>query len=444
MDTSDTAVGDDATPVDVRFGEPAPQHRGTVLVRSFMVIPHLLMVYVLGVAALVVVVIGWFGALFTGRLPRFAVTFITGWLRWSTRVFAYEFFLTGQYPPFSVDPVLEYPVDIRVTGGRLNRLAVLFRGILVLPAAVVATLAAMGMTALWLVCWVATLVLGRIPRPFFEAGARVVRYQARYTGYYFMLTSVYPRGLFGDGSVVASDVPGTGLQPDVGGQLPTGAGDAVAALPLQPADAGFAQVPPPGHGSETPAAPAPAFADVAVLDVPEERSLVPGRSASAWAVGLSGGGRVVLVLFLVLGAFCIAGLNVLVATIRPSASLTAQNEAAGSYNKLSVQALDYVQSMQECQTNQDLSCAERAAGTIAADINAYASALSSITFPANVTDEARSAVSAARHAASVLSAMSAAGSDSAAYSTASAELPDSLPAVDSTFSALNDALINNG
>ena len=54
-------------------------------------------------------VIGWFAALFTGRLPQWAHTFLGGVVRWYTRSGAYMFLLTDRYPPFSFDDV-EYPV----------------------------------------------------------------------------------------------------------------------------------------------------------------------------------------------------------------------------------------------------------------------------------------------------------------------------------------------
>ena len=68
-----------------------------------------------------VLVIGWFGALFTGRLPEFAHTFLSGLIRWEIRVNVYMFLLTDQYPPFSLEDV-EYPVRTFLPGrGPLNR-----------------------------------------------------------------------------------------------------------------------------------------------------------------------------------------------------------------------------------------------------------------------------------------------------------------------------------
>jgi Domain of unknown function (DUF4389) len=41
------------------------------------------------------------------------------------------------------------------------------------------------------------LILGRMPQPVFEATAAVVRYTMRAQAYFMMLTSAYPKWLFG-------------------------------------------------------------------------------------------------------------------------------------------------------------------------------------------------------------------------------------------------------
>jgi hypothetical protein len=64
---------------------PAPQRRATVAVRLILAIPHLVVLYFLALVASVVAVIGWFGALVTGRLPDFAATYLAGYLRWYKR-----------------------------------------------------------------------------------------------------------------------------------------------------------------------------------------------------------------------------------------------------------------------------------------------------------------------------------------------------------------------
>ena len=146
-------------PVLVSFAPPAKQNRLTIAFRLLLAIPHLIIVYALGIAAEVVAFIGWWAALFTGSLPDWAHTFITGVVRWQARVSAYTLFLTGSYPPFSLEDE-SYPVRLVTARARLNRLAVLFRLILLIPAAIVLVLAGYGVAVLSFFCWLIALVAG--------------------------------------------------------------------------------------------------------------------------------------------------------------------------------------------------------------------------------------------------------------------------------------------
>ncbi len=195
-------------PVLLAFAGPAPQSRLTVLFRIFMVIPQLVVLWLVGIGALVVTIIGWFGALFTGRLPVFAADFLSGYLRWLTRVYAYLYLLTDVYPPFSLDDA-DYPVRVAVMPGRLNRLAVLFRFFLLIPCWIVLTIVGYGaLTIFGFVTWLIVLITGQMPDAIHQGLAAVTRFQARTLGYALMLTSAYPGGLFGDLGSPGSWSPG--------------------------------------------------------------------------------------------------------------------------------------------------------------------------------------------------------------------------------------------
>jgi hypothetical protein len=78
--------------------------RGMPLVKWFLAIPHYIVLFFLGIAAFVCVVIAWFAILFTGRYPRSLFDFVMGVQRWGLRVAAYAFILvTDKYPPFSLE-----------------------------------------------------------------------------------------------------------------------------------------------------------------------------------------------------------------------------------------------------------------------------------------------------------------------------------------------------
>ncbi|MFC1921469.1 DUF4389 domain-containing protein [Chloroflexota bacterium] len=77
--------------------------RGMPLVKWFLAIPHYIILWFLGVAAFVSIIIAWFAILFTSTYPKGLFDFVVGVLRWSLRVEVYAFMLTtDRYPPFSL------------------------------------------------------------------------------------------------------------------------------------------------------------------------------------------------------------------------------------------------------------------------------------------------------------------------------------------------------
>jgi hypothetical protein len=191
-------------PVIVAFPGQAPQRRATIGFRLVLAIPHAVVLSFIGIAAGVIAFLGWFGALFTGHLPVFAARFLTGYLRWLTCYYSYLLLLTDVYPRFTLDDY-DYPVRVYARPGRLNRAAVLFRIVLLVPAWIVAALAGYGVSLLSVVSWVIALVAGRLPAPLYGSEAAVIRHAARYWAYAMMLTSAYPKGIYGDKRARGSD-----------------------------------------------------------------------------------------------------------------------------------------------------------------------------------------------------------------------------------------------
>jgi hypothetical protein len=181
--------------LDIRM--PERQRRLAVLLRLILLIPQDIALFVLSIVATVVMVIAWFGALFLGRLPYWAADFLSGYLGYYVRFYAYAFLLVDRYPPFRWRPT-DYPVTVVVEPGRLNRLAVFFRFLLIIPAAIVVDVLTAGWAVLSFFVWLIVLVLGRTPRPIFGTAAAVLRYVMRTEAYIMLLTSAYPKRIFGD------------------------------------------------------------------------------------------------------------------------------------------------------------------------------------------------------------------------------------------------------
>jgi hypothetical protein len=186
-------------PVYLATRTPQERDRATVALRLLLMVPQLLVLLLVSIGAIFVAIAGWFGALVTGRLPEFAQTFLTGYLRWSTRLSAYGLLLTDDYPPFSVELEEHYPVQVAVPPPtELNRLAVLVRIFLAIPAGIVSSVLNTGAEVLSIASWFVIVFTGQMPPSIYEAERAALRYQVRYWGYLFMLTPEYPGEVMGD------------------------------------------------------------------------------------------------------------------------------------------------------------------------------------------------------------------------------------------------------
>jgi hypothetical protein len=92
--------------LELRYPDvPNDLNRWMPIVKVFAAIPHFIVLFFLGLATIVCVVIAWFAILFTGRYPRALFDFVVGVERWGLRVVAYALLLTtDRYPPFSLEP----------------------------------------------------------------------------------------------------------------------------------------------------------------------------------------------------------------------------------------------------------------------------------------------------------------------------------------------------
>lgn len=196
---SSPAVAMPSRRVELEFAAAADQNRVTVLFRIILAIPQIIVLYFLFIAAFFVALIGWFGALFTGRLPQWAYTYLGGLIRWSTRVGAYLFLLTDEYPPFSFEDKA-YPVrPVLPDNGPLNRLTVLFRIFVAIPAFVFYQIVQNGLTfPLLIVVWFIVLFTGRMPASLYPTYMSLLRYEARFHSWFSMITSEYAWGMMGD------------------------------------------------------------------------------------------------------------------------------------------------------------------------------------------------------------------------------------------------------
>jgi hypothetical protein len=168
--------------------------RLTTFFRVLLAIPHIIFLYFYGLAAGVVVIIAWFALLFTGRYPQGMYDFVSGSLRYSTRVYGYLWLLTDEYPPFSGSADTLYPVDLNIgpPKSEYSRLKVLFRIILAIPVLIIHYAMQIVAEVGAFIAWFAIVVLGRQPKGLQDMIALGTSYQQRAYAYLALITEDWP------------------------------------------------------------------------------------------------------------------------------------------------------------------------------------------------------------------------------------------------------------
>ena len=125
-------------PVRIEVDEDLERPRLLVLFRGLLVLPHIVWLLLWTVAALVAALAGWLIAPFIAWLPRPLHRFLAAYVRYAAHVTAFIGLVGGPFPGF-VGKEGTYPTDVVIDPPeRQGRAAIFFRGILVIPALMVA------------------------------------------------------------------------------------------------------------------------------------------------------------------------------------------------------------------------------------------------------------------------------------------------------------------
>jgi hypothetical protein len=167
--------------------------RLTALFRLILAIPHFILAYLYGIAAFVVVVVAWFAIVITGRYPESLYGFVSGFVRYYTRLLAYTVLLCDPYPPFNGSDEEAYPVRMSFAPAQsYSRLKTFFRGLLAIPILVLRYVMNLLLEIGAFAAWVIILVTGKMPRGLFDLMVLANSYTARSDAYLFLLTETYP------------------------------------------------------------------------------------------------------------------------------------------------------------------------------------------------------------------------------------------------------------
>lgn len=187
-----TQSASDHHPIGLIVNDDLRRTRLTVFFRLLLAIPQMIWLAIWGIAAYVVLIIAWFAALFTGRVPTGMHNFLAQYARASTHLRAYVLLLADPWPPFG-GSAGTYPVDLRVDPPeKQNRLTVFFRILLAIPAFLLTYVFGAVNNIVAFLGWFVCLFTGRMPQGMRDLSAWMFRYEAQTYCYVLLLTGRYP------------------------------------------------------------------------------------------------------------------------------------------------------------------------------------------------------------------------------------------------------------
>ena len=206
-------------PVQLIVTDDLHRSRLTVFFRLLLAIPLFIWLGLWSIGVFFAAIIGWFVALFTGRLPQGLHDFFGMYVRYATHLGAYLAIAANPYPSFTGTP--GYAVDVSIPERQDQpRWKTAIRLFLAIPALMLAAtlgsfagggggsqaaedgaseaqwLASSGVGGVAAVCavlgWFAAVALGRMPLGLRNLGAFGLGYTAQAYAYVLLLTDRYP------------------------------------------------------------------------------------------------------------------------------------------------------------------------------------------------------------------------------------------------------------
>jgi hypothetical protein len=221
----------DDYPVKVRIDYPEASSRGWAVLTIFWIkalalIPHFIVLAILYIVMTIAYFIAQIAVVARGQYPPGLFNFVTGVIRWGTRVSAFFFSLTDRYPPFSLESDPDYPVDIdverpeqsnRVLAGLVLAFIVIgiavaialahrmprswessgwqwinLRALLVLPHSIIVGILGIAVFVVWVIVQWVILFVARYPEGMHTFVSQWTGWYVRIEAYTYGLTDRYP------------------------------------------------------------------------------------------------------------------------------------------------------------------------------------------------------------------------------------------------------------
>jgi hypothetical protein len=194
MDEPQAAPTAAGYPVHVEIQHQERYSRFMPLVKWLLLLPHYIVLTVLGLVAFFAIVAAWFAVLFTGRYPRGLFDFLVGVQRWGMRVYAYLYLMVDPYPPFTLADDPNYPVHLEIEYPEegVARWRPLVAWILAIPYLIVAGIIHYIAYVLVFFAFFTILFARVFPKGMFDIVLVALRWQSRGYAYALWMVTRYP------------------------------------------------------------------------------------------------------------------------------------------------------------------------------------------------------------------------------------------------------------
>jgi hypothetical protein len=180
-----------AHPVRFVVTDDLRRSRLAAFFRLLLALPHFVWITIWTYSMFLVIPFQWLWVIAAGHMEPDVHGYMGRFVRYHVHLYAYVFMLANPWPKPSGRE--GYPVDMELDPPeRQNRLTVIFRLILVIPAYVFMIVLNTVLYVIGFLGWFASLVLGRMPKGMRDLGAYCLRYQTQTYAYLLLLTSRYP------------------------------------------------------------------------------------------------------------------------------------------------------------------------------------------------------------------------------------------------------------
>ncbi|HMU27492.1 MAG TPA: DUF4389 domain-containing protein [Solirubrobacterales bacterium] len=192
-EVSESVVVPGGYPVDVDAQLLPEYSRFMPLIKWLILLPHYIVLFFLGIGAMFVAFIAFFATLFTAKYPEGMWNYMVGVHRWALRVMAYNFLITDNYPPFTLQETNEDTIQLVAEyPERVSRWRPFFAGLICIPYAIVASLIYMVASICSFFAFFTILFTKKIPAGLFNVIRNGFTWNLRAGFYSYWMSTEYP------------------------------------------------------------------------------------------------------------------------------------------------------------------------------------------------------------------------------------------------------------